>query len=59
MFIELKFIVDFIFLTEFQKLASQRNFHVNKIPSTGRPVFFAQTDLTDLTGGLYFMRQKS
>jgi len=45
MFIELKFIVDFIFLvkkiflTKFQELATQRNFDVNKIPSTGRPVF--------------------
>jgi len=39
MFLELKFIVDLIFLTKFQKLALQRNFDVNKIPTTGRPVF--------------------
>ena len=45
MFIELKFIVDLIFLakkiflTKFRNLALQRNFDVNKIPTTGRPVF--------------------
>ena len=45
MFMGLTFIEDYIFLvkksflTKFKKLALQRNFDVNKIPSIGRPVF--------------------
>ena len=54
-FMGLKFIEDLIFLvkksflTNFQKLSSQGNFDVNKIPSTGRPVFCSnRSDWGDL-----------
>jgi len=62
MFIALKFIEDVIFLvkkrilTKYQKLALQRNLDVNKIPSSGRPVFCSNK--SDW-GGLNFYRQKN
>ena len=59
---ELKFIEDFnflikkFFLTKSQKLVSERNFDVDKISSTGRPVFLSNKSAR---AGLYCKTQVS